>query len=1117
MGLTVFGSKRSLAETARFHRRVLYGFAVLLSATIGGAAALFIGSSLNRFFEAKEDALIRNQELAQAEVVRLSSRLMSMVDLYERGWAFHQQESVPIDRYQTMLRQQDGSMATGEDLTATPFRLEATARGIENSERLGTMLHILRRVSAAPVFDAASGITVSGFVYDSDRSLVAAAPITAPFLTSAESNESPRAFIHNHVDPVEDALSSLTAPQLLAKRPLWLPLEDNVRQRAIAEIVVPIFHDRTRVVTIVGRIPPDQFLRYFLQAERPRGFFVLGGKDLLPLGTGPASAKDSALLATVRANASRLRETTRTRPMIRDGLTFIMAQRIQGPGWISVYAFDWKDIVAGMLGEIAAATLLCIGALALLWAGVAYFDRRVAQPFERDAKRLVEEEEFNRSIIDTAPVGIAVFDAGRRAVVLENAVAVHLLGQAGSSGNVDFYEAAVRARANASLSSADPSNSGHTFFEMPWKTGTRDAYIGVASSTTRFRGRDAVLFGLIEVTERKTAEAMLIEARRAADRANSDKSMFLAIMSHEIRTPLHGATGHLELLSNTPLDDEQSERVGLIRRSFDSLLALINDLLDATRIEAHALTINPQPIYVNRVAEHCAQHFAPTILSRNVSLHCYTDPELDRLLDGDDHRLMQILQNLVSNAAKFTQHGSIAISTKLLRMQDGNAWVRIEVADTGIGIPSALQAMVFKPLTQADASISRRFGGTGLGLFLCRNLAELMGGTVTLQSEPNVGSTFGIELPLHVHEEPNESPPPLQGVSVAIATEDRQLSDMWSRRLESWGASVQPTGSGAPPDLLVVTPTDAQGVASSESTGSTDRRALRGVIQATPAGPLTPAKNGDTVTVSLYSSEALLAALLDVLELRPATATSSVPQAEHVEPLDILIAEDDPVNRVLIEHQLKTLGYTSVRSAKDGREALDLWTVREPDALVTDIGMPYLDGIGLLAEIRKRNPNAFVVATTAAGSSDINPETAARFSQVLRKPVLLASLRDALAKAATARHAAEPPPEERAQGAMPADNQLDAALREAFAQSWPGERDAIREALDQRDRDRSRRRLHRLQGALLAMGLDSQAAQCLTLQTQCVEGNWSQVNEQFEELTKALDKLASHTSAGAGG
>jgi two-component system capsular synthesis sensor histidine kinase RcsC len=1089
---------------------MLYGFALLLSATIGSATVLFVSSSLAHVIEEKESTFVRNQERVQSETVRLSSRLMSMVDLYEGNWTFREQEIIPLSRYRDELRRHDGVAVSGADLSATPFLLAVTPGTIQNTTELGTMLHIVRGISAAPAFDLHRDITVSGFVYSPDRSFLAAAPVQPPFDTANVEKQGVPAFIRSQTGRVEPLLEHRTSEVLRAERPIWSSVKDPVHQQILAEIVLPVFRGRQRMATIVATIPTDQFLQYFMRSSRPDGFFVLDSSELRPIANVSRSPTDARLLVALEAAASRLKGTGDTRTVIRHGLTFIVAQRIVGPGWIAVYVFDWKDIANSMRGDIEAALLLCVAALALLWTGVAYFDRRVAKPFERDAEKLVEAEQFNRSIVDTAPVGIAVFDPAQRSIVLENAVARHLLAGPDAAEHRRFYETAVRDRRETALALPDNPTPQHNFFEMRWTSGAGDSYIGVASSATRFRGHDAVLFGLIDITERKAAETMLIEARRAADRANKEKSMFIAIMSHEIRTPVHGVTGHLELLERGELDDRQREHVMMIRRAFDSLDSLIGDLLDATQIEANALTINPQPICLNRVVEHCAQQFAPTVQGRNLALYCYTDPELDRLLEGDDHRLMQILQNLVSNAAKFTQHGWITLSTRLLSHDGRVKWVRIEVADTGIGIPSALQAMVFKPLTQADASISRRFGGSGLGLFLCRSLAELMGGRITLKSEPDVGSVFGIELPLCAPEETEVADmPPLPNVSIDIVSEDRRLAQMLRGRLERWGAKVVRNEDDIDVPDIRIAATD-QGEADN-SPATTDALPPRfGTIRITPRGPVTPAPSADGLTVTPYSSDTLLSALLTLAGKAASGPGKPVPGARgDASGLDILTAEDDPVNRVLIAHQLEALGFTSVRSANDGREALQMWIECRPDAVITDIGMPYLDGVGLLDEIRRRDPDAFVIATTAAGADDIAPEAATRFSRIMRKPVLLADLNDALQMASASK---APARSGQGRSAAAPVTRVDDALRGVFVESWPREYRSIRQALASRDRNRGRRSLHRLQGALLAMGLDAEAAECLSLQSLCAESRWEALSAKFEELAAALSEIVAANS-----
>jgi len=246
----------------------------------------------------------------------------------------------------------------------------------------------------------------------------------------------------------------------------------------------------------------------------------------------------------------------------------------------------------------------------------------------------------------------------------------------------------------------------------------------------------------------KAHEALMRDARSMADRANQAKSMFLAQVSHEIRTPLHGAIGHLELLTREDLSAPQRQRIELIRHAFDMLMSLVNDILDITKIESQSITLASEQLQVNELLEECAQLFAPLALDKGLQFRCLPDVALERPLRGDPRRLMQILQNLVGNAVKFTSTGSITLSTRLLRVAEAVSVVRFEVADTGIGVSSGARQRIFKSLQQADDSISQRFGGTGLGLSLCRRLAELMGGELNAASTEGQGSVFTLALPL---------------------------------------------------------------------------------------------------------------------------------------------------------------------------------------------------------------------------------------------------------------------------------------------------------------------------------------------------------------------------------
>jgi signal transduction histidine kinase/ActR/RegA family two-component response regulator len=249
-----------------------------------------------------------------------------------------------------------------------------------------------------------------------------------------------------------------------------------------------------------------------------------------------------------------------------------------------------------------------------------------------------------------------------------------------------------------------------------------------------------------EIAERAAAEL----ARQRADAANDAKSTFLATMSHEIRTPMNGLLGLLEMLSLTQLDASQRSALRGARESGKSLLRIIDDILDFSKIEAQKLDILPEPTCVRQLMEGIRDAFSGSASSKGLLLSCRVDPRLSPVLMVDAVRLRQILGNLVSNAIKFTHRGEVSITADLMERATGRDHLRFYVRDTGIGISPEDQRKLFTPYTQADLGTARRYGGTGLGLAISRRLAELMGGTIDLVSDPGQGTTLILDLTLGI-------------------------------------------------------------------------------------------------------------------------------------------------------------------------------------------------------------------------------------------------------------------------------------------------------------------------------------------------------------------------------
>jgi two-component system capsular synthesis sensor histidine kinase RcsC len=1110
--------QRILARTYRYNRRLLFGAATTLSLAILGIAFLAVATIVDQYRDKQVALFVTKREQVRSEVDDLSTRLMQFVDLYEGAWSLHQRDYVPLREYQQRLLAENGVSAAAADLTVTPFTIVSGLTTPQDANRLATLLRVLRDVSAAPSIDARKiGVTLQGDIYAPDGQFTAFSP---PLNAEAQSRARSQGGVRFNLERAafaESLLAGKSTQALRTKRPFWVTdRRITGRGTSVSEIVVPIFHGDDRILTIDVSVDFDDFLQFFLHSERTPGFFVLDSAQRQNLGYAPTTAVEERRYHAVRQQTAIIgRADGELRTYRIDGM-FYITQKIDGPDWIAVYVFDWRDMIVSLHREVAIALCIVIGSLLFLWSAAFYFDRRVAGPLTVSVQQRIEAEHFSKSIIDTIPVGVSVYIPDADQVVLENGVAARMLGVDKGQNGADLY----RQFADDGLLSSGTKRK-HVFREIEWSLSEdRPAYIGVTASTITFSGRPALLFGLIDLNFKKANERLLIAAKEKADEANRAKSMFLALMTHEIRTPLHGAIGHLELLEREVVDPGPAERISMIRRSFDSLLTIVGDLLDLTKIESDALTISNVRMCVNDVVEQCVQHFAPTITQQGLRCVCVTDPALDRAVYGDDQRLTQILQNLLSNAAKFTEHGSIAVHSRSMGNGDGqHHWVRIEVSDTGIGVAAALQSTLFNPLSQADDTISRRFGGTGLGLFLCRKLTGLMGGRISLKSAPGAGSTFYVDLPFESAPHDDEAEDdgdvlPSPRLRITSDAADGEWRSALSQRIAKWGAvfvdgtDLAPYGPLAEKsvesarhayDVFIAMPD----LAKATMRGSTKVRLQPrlGTLHLGGDLPLVPRFEPDGVYLTSLSRHALRETLRQLASDSASESTTQPrPPARGTSPrsdLDIVIAEDEAVSRTLLLHQLQRLGYQRVRSAENGLDALMLWRERPADLVITDLSMPTLDGLGLLKEIRRIDPRAKVVFTTASNKSELAGGLS-EFNGQLAKPVLLATLARVIESVTRARSS----------DANAHDGaSLDAILWETFSQEWPKDRAGLDAALAADDYRLAERRIHRLQGAFLTIGntvligaLAALQEAVLTQDRQGIHEAWSTLQTHAERL-----------------
>jgi signal transduction histidine kinase/FixJ family two-component response regulator len=527
--------------------------------------------------------------------------------------------------------------------------------------------------------------------------------------------------------------------------------------------------------------------------------------------------------------------------------------------------------------------------------------------------------------------------------------------------------------------------------------------------------RRAMEIALVREKEENQEAKKLFENAKASDEA---KSKFIATMSHEIRTPMNGIIGMVQMLQDTKIDDEQKNYLGIISRSSSALMRIINDILDFSKIESGKMQLDKETFSLEKHLNDCVQLFIGIANTRDINLISNIDPDVPRHIQSDSKRLLQVLTNLIGNAFKFTEAGSVIVNVQTVSKDNEQCWLKFSVKDTGIGIEAKYQEGIFQAYRQADDSMTRKYGGTGLGLSICKHIVEKMDGQIGVDSSPNRGSEFWFTAKFTIDStvelDENEAVQ-LSGKSILYLDSCKETSTYFENHAKHRSIATTTLNSLNDINNTVFEEKAYDFFIINNIASTSEINSAISLVEKHPRVKLIVFASGkhykmhqqeETVKAYLFHRPISPSQILDlVFKLNNDLSKQAVKEENpsNSKGLNVLVAEDNAVNRIVIEGLLKKLK-VKTQFAENGKQAVDTFCNSKDifDLIFMDCEMPLMDGFDATQKIReweennKRKATPIVALTAHVESSYKDRCFQSGMDKYLSKPITVDNLSSTL-------------------------------------------------------------------------------------------------------------------------